>query len=33
MTRYQKIEVETIGNTPDEVKIIALLDTEAYMLA
>ena len=33
MTRYQKIEVESIGNTPDEVKTNALLDTLAYILA
>ena len=33
MIGYQKIEVETIGETPGKVKTKALLDTLAYMLA
>ena len=33
MTRKQKMEVETIGDTSGEVKTMALLDMLAYMLA
>ena len=33
MTRYQKIQAKTIGNTQGRVKTKALLQTLAYMLA
>ena len=33
MTRYQKIDAKTIGDTQGKVKTKALLQTLAYMLA
>ena len=33
MTRWQKIDAKTIGDTQGKVKTMALLQTLAYMLA